>query len=278
MQKRSLYFIGLPAILLMSSLFAGNDQVRSTAWKKVDQGLYLGTFVSPQKSRFDDSLVRVLRIDPKHYQFKLVNASATIDKKNHTARAWSKKYNMVAAINSSMYQRDYLTSVSLMRTQGHINNPRLSRDKTVMAFGRKDKGVPKVMLIDRQCDDFDKLKQHYRTLVQSIRMFSCHGRNVWQQQVRQWSTAAIGMDKQGRVLFIHVRSPYSTHDLINILMKLPIGMKGLMYVEGGPEAQLYIKAKGVEYEWFGSFETGFNENNKNAVAWPIPNVIGIVRR
>lgn len=278
MQKRGLYFIALLAILLTTSLFAGNNQAKTAAWKKVDQGLYLGTFVSPQKSRFDDSLVRVLRIDPKYYQFKLVNSSATTDKKTHTARIWSNKYNMVAAINSSMYQMDHLTSVSLMRTQGHINNPRLSRDKVVLAFGRKDKGVPKVMLIDRQCDDFDKLKKRYRTLVQSIRMFSCHGNNVWQQQARQWSTAAIGMDKQGRVLFIHVRSPYSTHDLINILMKLPIGLKSLMYVEGGPEAQLYVKGKGVEYEWFGSFETGFNENNKNAVAWPIPNVIGIVRR
>lgn len=278
MQNRGLYFIGWLTISLTTSLFAGGDQTRPTAWKKVDRGLYLGTFESPLKSRFGDSLVRVLRIDPKFYQFKLVNASATTDKKNHTARIWSKKYNMVAAINSSMYQRDYLTSTSLMRTQGHINNPRLSRDKTVLAFGRKDKTVPKVMLIDRQCDDFDKLKQHYRTLVQSIRMFSCHGRNVWQQQARQWSTAAIGMDNKGRVLFIHVRSPYSTHDLINILMQLPIGLKGLMYVEGGPEAQLYVKGEGVEYEWFGSFETGFNENNKNAVAWPVPNVVGLVRR
>jgi hypothetical protein len=29
---------------------------------------------------------------------------------------------------------------------------------------------------------------------------------------------------------------------------------------------------------FGSYETGFREDDSNAVAWPIPNVLGIKRR
>ncbi len=35
---------------------------------------------------------------------------------------------------------------------------------------------------------------------------------------------------------------------------------------------------GVELERFGSFETGFFESDDNAIAWPVPNVIGVVRR
>ena len=207
-----------------------------------------------------------------------MNASAIPDGQTLTAKEWSRKKTLVAAINASMYQKDYRTSVSLMRTQGHVNNPRLSRDNTILAFGRKSKAIPQVKLIDRQCDDFDYWKKKYSVLVQSIRMLSCKGKNVWQQQRRRWSTAAIGTDDNGRVLFIHVRSPYSTHDLINILLELPLKLKSLMYVEGGPEAQLYIGSDKHEYEFFGSFETGFNENNKNSIAWPVPNVIGITRR
>ena len=81
--------------------------------------------------------------------------------------------------------------------------------------------MPSVSLIDRDCDDFETLRGKYGTLVQSIRMISCRRTNVWTQQPQRWSTAAIGRDGRGRILFIHARSPYSTHDLIDILLELP---------------------------------------------------------
>ena len=34
----------------------------------------------------------------------------------------------------------------------------------------------------------------------------------------------------------------------------------------------------LELELIGSYETGFLENDDNARAWPVPNVIGVVRR
>ncbi|MDP6712148.1 MAG: phosphodiester glycosidase family protein, partial [Nitrospinaceae bacterium] len=113
--------------------------------------------------------------------------------------------------------------------------------------------------------------------IQSIRMVSCRGENVWQQQSKKWSTAAIGTDSQGRVLFIHARSPYTTHDLISILLNLPIELKQAMYVEGGPDAQLYINTGKKEFEFLGSYSSGSFEHDKNDVAWPLPNVLGIQR-
>ena len=108
-------------------------------------------------------------------------------------------------------------------------------------------------------------------------MISCKGRNVWAQQPKRWSTAAIGVDAGGNVLFIHVRSPFSTHDLIEILLALPLDLKRAMYAEGGPEAQLYVAAGGREEEFSGSYETGFNEDDDNQISWPVPNVIVAVR-
>ena len=184
---------------------------------------------------------------------------------------------MVAAINPSMYQTDYKTSVSLMRTKIHTNNPRLSKDMTILAFDRQRAGVPQVKIIDRQCEDFQSWKQRYGTLVQSIRMISCTGKNVWKPQARRWSTSAIGVDEQDRVLFMHVRALYSMHDLINILKKLPLNISRAMYTEGGPQAQLYINS-GQELELTGSYDTNSNEANKDSIAWPLPNVIGILKR
>jgi len=108
-------------------------------------------------------------------------------------------------------------------------------------------------------------------------MISCDGRNVWEQQNKKWSTAAIGMNQLGDILFIHVRSPFSTHDLIDNLLKLPIQLKRAMYVEGGSEAQMFIHSGETEMEFVGSYSTGATETDANALAWPIPNVVGITR-
>jgi hypothetical protein len=169
-------------------------------------------------------------------------------------------------------------SVSLMRTRNHVNNPHLTKDNTVLAFDRLDDGVPPVQIIDRTCQSFDAVSPRYGTLVQSIRMVSCGRKNVWKKLPDEWSTAAIGLDDRQRVLFIHVRSPYPTHDLINMLLALPIGLQSAMYVEGGPEAQLYVESGGRSWELVGSHGSAFGIDGNLVGPQPIPNVIGVRRR
>jgi len=249
-----------------------------SGWQRLDKGLELGTFAAPQAAIAGDSLVRVLRIDLSHYQLRLLNASRLENGVPLTPKQWIRQNGLAAAINSSMFQMDYKTSVSLMRTKGHTNNPRLSKDMTILAFDRLSADVPRAKIIDRQCDDFQFWKEKYETLVQSIRMISCTGKNVWKPQARHWSTSAIGIDGQNSILFIHVRALYSTHDLINILKRLPLDISRAMYTEGGPQAQLYINSGAKEFEFTGSHETPSMQNNSRAIPWPLPNVVGISKR
>lgn len=244
-------------------------------WEILAPGLELGFLSAPHPAEIGDSIIRVLRIDPGHYRFQLLNASATEKKQALTAREWCRRHGLIAAINASMYQADYLTSVSLMRTRAHVNNPRLSKDMSILAFNRLSPEVPAVHIIDRQCDDFDRLKTKYGTLVQSIRMISCTGANVWGQQPKKYSTAAIGLDSAGRVLFIHTGSLYSTHDLVVILKALPLDITRAMYAEGGPQAQMYVRLNRREYNFVGSFEMSFSDGEGATLYRPVPNVVGI---
>lgn len=247
-------------------------------WRTLEPGLDLGIFEAPQRATIGDSLVRVVRVDLERFDLRLLNASARGGGQTRTARDWAEREGLAAAINASMYQADQRRSVALMRTRGHINNPNVTSAKSVLAFDPIRAELPRWKLIDRKCDDLDTWGARYRTLVQSIRMVSCRGGNVWSQQLRKWSTAAIGIDGEGRVLLIHARAPYSVHDLVDNLRQLPLGIARAMYVEGGPEAQLYVRGGGEEHEFIGSYETGFNENDGNDHAWPVPNVVGVARR
>ena len=265
---------------------AGADQKTGRAaaqstdgWNQLADGLELGIFDSPQPAEIGDSKFRILRIDPERYELKLLNAS--VSKKGHplSAKQWCLQNGLVAAINASMYQEDFKTSVSYMRTRTHVNNPSLrEKDMTILAFDRLAAGVPRVKIIDRQCEDFRLWKNKYGSLVQSIRMISCKGKNVWRQQPKKYSAVAIGIDKADRVLFIHVGSAYSTHDLINILKQLPLQIVRAMYTEGGPQAQLYINTGSHEYEFVGHSDIDFSTNTKSLFSWPIPNAIGVFPR
>jgi len=242
-------------------------------WERLEPGLELGAFKS-RLAAAGDRLVRVLRIDPSRYRLRLLNSSSESGGRPHTVKDWAERNHLTAAINASMYQADMRSSVSLMLTRGHVNNPRLSKDKAVLAFDPLQDGLPVAQIIDRECQDFTTLRAQYGTLVQSIRMVSCDGRNVWEPQQGAWSTAAIGIDKSGRILFIHARAPHTTHDLIEVLLELPIDLKNAMYVEGGSEAQLFVKAGGRTLEFSGSLEDPEDPSTARLM-WPIPNAVGI---
>ncbi len=245
-------------------------------WVEVEPGLSYAEVVLPQASPSGDSTARVLRADPQTYGLRLLNASASPAGKARTARGWAVHERVIAVTNASMYQRDGSTSVSLMRAPGHVNNAHVSRDRTVLAFDALDGGVPPVQIIDRTCEDFPALRSRYGTLVQSIRMISCKRRNVWKQRRAKWSTALIATDGAARVMLIHVRSPYSTHDLIDNLLRVPLDIQRAMYLEGGRPAQLYWKAGGRELEVVGS--QGSAGVGGNTAALPFPNALALYHR
>jgi hypothetical protein len=266
-------------IVLTLPAFTVAEEPAPAAWRTEAPGLEVGELTAPVRSSIGDSKVVVVRLDPARYEPKLLSAKLLGLDRNPTAKEWVERYGLVAAINASMYREDHKTSVAYMRDGDQVVNGRWTKDNAVFAALPLDPALPAVRILDRSCEDVPALSTAYRTLVQNIRMLDCAGRNTWARQERRWSTACVGTDGAGRVLFIHCRSPYATQQLIEILRGLPLDLKRLMYVEGGPEASLYAKVDGRELvSRVGSFETGFLEHDENRAFWPIPNVIGFVRR
>lgn len=248
----------------------------SDVWKDLDEGLKVAEFSSSPSDDVEYKIT-VVKVDPRFYAFKLIAASEN-GREKLTAREWSQRFNLVAAVNSGMYQEDGLSSVGYMKNFDHINNPRLGKDKTVLAFNPVGRELPEVQIIDRECQDFEVLRRKYRTMVQSIRMISCDQENVWSRQAGKWSTVAIGTDDAGKVLLLFCRSPITVHDFVEVLLSLPLSLHRAMYLEGGPQASLYLSTGKTTLERYGSWEPTFEENNPILIPMPIPNVIGIVKK
>jgi len=275
--KRITALLTILTAILTTVLSPHVIQSKDDLWKKVGEGLYLGEFTSQEKSKINDPRITIVKIDPRVYSFKLLCASEH-GKVKMTAKKWCQKHNLISAINAGMYQEDGIRNVGYMKNFSHINNPRLNTAyKAVLAFNPIESTLPEIQIIDLKCQDFERLRFKYQTLVQNIRMISCQQENVWSKQDKMWSMAVFGMDKSGNALLIFTESPYSGYDFAYVLLSLPISIRIAMYLEGGQQANLYFSANDVEFDRVGR-PISINENDNLPVARPIPNVIGIVKK
>lgn len=256
------------AVLALSTLatpaFADPPAV---TWRTLAPGLDHGQ--ARIASHIGDRQLHIARIDPTHFRFRLLTAAGAHSARK-TARQWAQQNQCVAAINAAMFRPNGLP-VGFAKADGHIIQPQRNADRSMFVFDSDH-----ARLLDLGSDAF--VESEHDNALQGIRMISSAGRNVWSQQPRSWSIAALASTGDGRVLFLHARSPLSVHDFIAAIQALPLNVASAMYLEGGPEATLYLNAGGAELERVGSYETGFNENDDNASAWPLPNVIGVVPR
>ena len=255
-------------LIMMFLVCTLNAQV---TWNTIDEGFEIGTYVSPKPSSIGNSTMTILRVDPKLYDFDIKH-----EYYGNTADVWSKKHNLLAVVNAGMYDRNGM-NMGAMKNFDSIYNPKLNKDNAILAFNPKSKGLPLVDIIDTKYVDAERLLKEYNSYTQSIRMVSLSGNNLWAPRNLMWSVLVVAMDKQGKVLFIHCRSPYPMHTFIDIVLQSPLNVRNMMYLEGGPEASLYVNNCGTELSLMGSYETNFFDDS-NYHFWRIPNIIGITKK
>jgi len=270
---------GLTALFAVV-LFYSESKAESELWKMLDEGLYLAEFNSTLKSRITDFPITILKINPEFYSFKLLCATEH-GRKMRTVKQWCNEFDLLAVINASMYQdTDPLKSTGFMKNYNHVNNPYVNPAfGSFMAFNPINSSLPEPVFVDRRLQkDWEVQIEKYYTVVQNYRMISKRKRKGWPQQDKLYITAAMGMDIDNNVLFIHSPSPYSTHDLIHILLSLPIDIDSAMYLEGGSEATLYISPKEIQTKNEGRYGAAVGGNYSDLSSLTLPNVLGIVKR
>ena len=218
----------------------------------------------------------VLRIDPKRFAFRLLCAGE-YGGKPRTAREWSRESGLTAVINASMYMKDKTTSVGLMINQGHANNPRRAPGhNALLALDPLAPDREPVRLFDLTQTPLEAIRRRYATLIQNYRLFTPGKKNLWKRTDQKWSSAMVGQDHQGRVLFMICREVYPMPKMVARLLELPLGLRAAMYVEGGPEATLYAADGARELSVVGSFGSRPEQTQANTDEWALPNVIGVI--
>lgn len=263
----------LIACVLLATPAAGATE---SPWVPLGGGLELGRFALPGHGPPPPHL-QVLRVDPRRWELTL-HGLPSGESAGYTAREWSRREGLAAAINAGMYQADYRTHSGYMRADGTVLSRGRNGYLSAAAFGPVDPKDPPFRIFDLDDVPLASVLPRYRSVVQNLRLVKRPGENRWSPQERRWSEAALGEDREGRALLIFCGEPLPLDRLIDALLALPLGLVAAQHLEGGTQAQLFVAAGGQTIELVGGNEGGFNALLPNRPAWPIPNVIGVRSR
>lgn len=250
-------------------------------WEMLDEGLSATTLTGPRISHYADSRITVVRIDPDFYRFELVVATET-DSVQRTVKEWCELRNLDGAINAGMYSlKDHISGVGYMQNFSHVNNPVFKADFNAMAaFNPVDSLLPPFIIADLSSQEGKTVAAAYHSCFQSIRMIDRNTQPVyWKKRPPQYcSMTLLALDHSGNVLFIFTRSPYTANEMTKFMLTSALDIKTAMYLEGGPEASLFVRTAQREICKFGSYVSRTNPDDDNAELRKMPNIIGFKRK
>jgi len=268
-------------VVVLMPFFLQAQNYYTGEWNELEQGLYKKEFTAQFPSFLGDSKITIIKIDPKFFNFEMYNAE-TIDSKKRTIDNWVNSAGLVGAVNAGMFitEGKEMTCSGLMINQGHVNNANMnSRYEMVLCFNPVHEYLQKVRLVDLTCSDeqYFMWQNNFQTFAQCLKVVSCGQYINWRGRNGYWSQVLWGQDRDGNTLWIFSRSPFRTAELGQQLLNTDLNIDKVMYLEGGPEASLYVNSHGNVTAKMGSYETDFNENDLNTQFWGLPNIIGIRR-
>lgn len=266
------------AVLALLAICLPSAPAHAEEWRVLASGLELREFLIPDQIGDLDGRqggMAVLRINPDLFEVRLSAALNT--GRMRSMQEWALHSRFVAVINAGMFRAD-----DRMRSTGYMRDANVEINSYIhpnygafLAFQPRKSSLPALRWVDRKSDpDWQDVFADYDGIIQNYRLISPERENLWEQSESRHSGAAIAMDRDGRLLFIHCRARLSMHEFAQALLDLPLDLVGAMYVEGGADAAMYIDVNGYVGRFVGEYRSDFFQGS-NRNFWPAPNVLGI---
>ncbi len=217
----------------------------------------------------------LVRVDLRHHRLRVVTSSR--DGEARPATRWIEDLRLVAAVNAGMFHEGG-TSVGMLVDGEHENQARDNRKLGgYLAFGPRDPAAAPVVVTGKACPGFDlaALRAAYRSVTQSYRLLGCDGEALAWADPKHYSAAAVGVDRDGKLVLVHVRAPFLMREVSVALARPALRLAGALFVEGGPEATVVVDGADGELMLVGSYETGFVEDDDNVQPWTLPNLVAL---
>lgn len=224
-----------------------------------------------------DRIATIVRVDLSRYRFRFLSESHEGERR--PLPQWVRDESLAGGINAGMFLPDG-RSVGFLMQGGEVRSGRRPGSFDASIGFDPNRGAAPLAIGGPGCPTrLPGLRESHRSVLLARKlMIDCEGNARRWPNNRRYSSAAFGRDDEGRAVLIHVRTPYRMGNLSRMLAAPELGLRGLVYMEGGPEASLVVADGDVRVGETGSWEDGFNPNDTNREYWDLPNVIAFERR
>lgn len=271
MTLRRLFFL-LFVLLFQTGISAG--QIILPAWKTIRSGLEATAVPFSFEVNCGDSLVRLFRIEKKAACLRLACA-AILDNQASTAPGWAEKGGFDLVFNAGMYLPGTMKAAGRMAVKGTLiqakENPNFGAWFQLDGQGRQG-----FALQDKSCHPARPDSGVFASRFECMRMLDCNGMPVsWNKKRQSCSMLVAAEDSAGNFILAFCRSPMSQNQMAKFLARLPLGLRSALYLEGGPETSLFIKAPSGDISLVGTYVSGTWERCDNREFRRLPNAVGI---
>lgn len=245
--------------------------------RAVRDGITVERIVGPPADGLGDGLVTLVRIDMRHRHLTLVTAESE-DGVFRPAPEWAARAGLVAGINAALFEPDGRPT-ALYVEDGVERSPDDARFGGLLAFDPIDPSDAPFVLTGRDCPgvDVSSLRSRYRNVVANYRLLGCSREPIAWLDEDRYSSAAFGVDREGRFVLVHSTTPYRMTDLARTLADPSLGLVAVHYVEGGPKATVHVETDHGPMTLIGSRDEDAHAADRRGPR-PIPNVLGVVPR
>ena len=266
--KQGIWFLTRAAgwvLLVALALAASSPCLAQTAWQSLAPGMEFTTLSADSSVRAGSGKVAILRIDPALCRFKVLAAEQGED--GHDAGVWLEESRAWAVVNAGQYIPDG-SYLGLLVVDGKPRGRLVSQLAGMFVAEPNDPALPQARILDMRYTAFDPSASPYRQAAQSLMLLDRFGHIRVRRSPRLAHRTALAEDQEGRILIISTEGAHTLWELANFLAGAGLGLREVMCMDGGQEAQLAIRVGDFRYEQYGD-PSG---NPGIPIPWPPPSL------
>jgi uncharacterized protein YigE (DUF2233 family) len=218
-------------------------------WQTIHPGLEFGFIKGDSVVRVGDGKIALLRVQPKQAAIKVLSAEP--GRPGFTAGQWRRSSRALAVINAGQHtpEKEYL---GLLVKDGRMESRMVAHLKGLLVAEPKGELLPKARVLDLHFTHYNPEQASYAQAAQSLMMLDRFGDIRVRKSDKVAHRTAVAEDERGRILFMVTEGAYTLWELAALFKASGLGLREVMCMDGGAEAQMDIMVQGFSYRHYGS--------------------------
>jgi len=271
----------LAKVLELLAALKGRESLHPpVTWQEIAPGLELAKLKLFRFIRLGENEIIVVRIDPDRFHLIPYSFQEIHEARPLSIEEWAGVLPQSGLlVNAGFFYPDY-RHLGLLLKKGHRwGSSWHSTWKGLFLSGgpRGNREQPSALILDLEKEPFDPENTVYPYALQSFMLLDRDGRPRVKQTDSLASRTAVAQDFEGRILFIFVPGACTLYELALLLRTSDLGIKQAMCLDGGFEAQLFVRTEPEVLALYGSWVVNENRRYHNLkLKLPLPAVIAAV--